>query len=479
MLLIKQSHSSNYSPRTYHNAREGVVTAAFAVDFLTAGERLTKKAAGENYVGVPLYASAKDAAAAVINALRAAGASSLNIAGNGIYTLSKHGWTQPRLNQHLFEVLDLVSREIELTKIVSGGQTGVDMAGIVAAKALGVRMIVATLPKGYVQRHEDGIDREHTHEEILEAVMREVEALRPDAAQGDKPRAEQGGRIRVVSKRAGGTRAEPGEIVIDGDRKNPILGNRHFLKDFKDADERARVIQKHKTLDFEPDMARQGPIYHEVIKLARMVADGKKIALACWCAPLPCHCDHIATAVREHATKLSPATATRNQISGFQGEHRWLSNFWAAKVSLAGVEYPTVEHAYQAAKTMDPVMREEIRACSTPHEAKAMSKQLKPRPDWDEIRVGVMRDLLLQKFSQVRMRSLLLATENSELIESNTWGDVFWGVCRGRGENMLGKLIMEIRSSLRTAPALEPDSSPVPALSSGSPAPYRRSIFPR
>ena len=70
------------------------------------------------------------------------------------------------------------------------------------------------------------------------------------------------------------------------------------------------------------------------------------------------------------------------------------------------------------------------------------------RLDWDTVKISVMRNLLQQKFAQTPYRELLLATGNHLIIEGNTWGDVFWGVCLGVGENNLGKLIMEIRASL-------------------------------
>jgi predicted NAD-dependent protein-ADP-ribosyltransferase YbiA (DUF1768 family) len=62
-----------------------------------------------------------------------------------------------------------------------------------------------------------------------------------------------------------------------------------------------------------------------------------------------------------------------------------------------------------------------------------------------------MRDLLRQKFAHPELRRLLLATGDAELVEGNTWGDRFWGVCAGRGQNHLGRLLMAIRAEIRTA----------------------------
>jgi len=132
-------------------------------------------------------------------------------------------------------------------------------------------------------------------------------------------------------------------------------------------------------------------------------------------------------------------------IDRFSGQYRWLSNFWPADVSLDGVVYPTVEHAYQAAKTLDPAERERIRLIPGASAAKRLSHDLDVRDDWGRIRVRVMRELLQQKFSHPELRQKLLATGKEVLVEGNTWGDTFWGVCAGKGENRLGRLLMEIR----------------------------------
>ena len=60
-----------------------------------------------------------------------------------------------------------------------------------------------------------------------------------------------------------------------------------------------------------------------------------------------------------------------------------------------------------------------------------------------------MKDLLEQKFAKPELKKLLLATDDMLLVEGNTWGDTYWGVCNGIGFNMLGKLLVELRSQLR------------------------------
>jgi len=109
--------------------------------------------------------------------------------------------------------------------------------------------------------------------------------------------------------------------------------------------------------------------------------------------------------------------------------------------------FKTVEHAYQAAKTYSIDDRMKIANADTPGQAKRLGRKANVRSDWESVKVGVMRGLLIQKFSDVNLRKKLLATGKQELIEGNEWGDLFWGVCKGNGKNILGKLLMEIRDN--------------------------------
>lgn len=136
-------------------------------------------------------------------------------------------------------------------------------------------------------------------------------------------------------------------------------------------------------------------------------------------------------------------------IREFQGQFRFLSNFYPAEVELDEVTYPTVEHAYQAAKTRDLLLRRGIRNAQRPGLAKRWGRSIRPRSDWEEVKVGIMHQLVKQKFSREPLKSQLLATGDAELIEGNTWGDKFWGKFCGEGENHLGRILMEVREELR------------------------------
>jgi ribA/ribD-fused uncharacterized protein len=135
-------------------------------------------------------------------------------------------------------------------------------------------------------------------------------------------------------------------------------------------------------------------------------------------------------------------------IYGFTDPFRFLSNFYPVKVIWETIEFQSVEHAYVAAKTDDFGLKLQIAEVKTPGEVKRLGRQLELRDDWEEIKLDVMLDLLIQKFSQEPFKTKLMLTKDLYLEETNTWGDKFWGVCNGVGENNLGKLLMWVRASL-------------------------------
>lgn len=136
-------------------------------------------------------------------------------------------------------------------------------------------------------------------------------------------------------------------------------------------------------------------------------------------------------------------------IKSFTGKYWFLSNFYPCEISFDGEIYPSVEHAYQAAKTLDKKDREIIRTQKTPGRAKKYGQTVTLRDDWEEIKIGIMTELVHQKFFRnKRLQNLLYETGEQELVEGNTWGDCFWGVCNRKGENHLGKTLMEVRDEI-------------------------------
>ena len=129
--------------------------------------------------------------------------------------------------------------------------------------------------------------------------------------------------------------------------------------------------------------------------------------------------------------------------------YNWLSNFFIVDVRLDGKLYPSVEHAYKAAKTIDPEERRGFANQISLH-AQSLGKKVTLRNDW-EVKLQVMEDLLRQKFRDPWLRTRLLETGEAELIEGNDWGDTYWGVCKGQGKNHLGRLLMKIREELKHA----------------------------
>lgn len=141
------------------------------------------------------------------------------------------------------------------------------------------------------------------------------------------------------------------------------------------------------------------------------------------------------------------------KIDRFSGQYGWLSNFSTCRVVMPdGIEYPSVEHAYQAYKSKDPEQKKKIAKLRTAALAKREGRRLKVRDDWESIKLKVMFTALNRKFSADNPQFVenLLGTGNAELVEGNTWGDTYWGVCRGQGENNLGKLLMKIRDGLQS-----------------------------
>lgn len=138
-------------------------------------------------------------------------------------------------------------------------------------------------------------------------------------------------------------------------------------------------------------------------------------------------------------------------IRGFNGEYRWLSNFWDCKVWAHGILYSNVEAPYQSCKTLDTLTWIEFAGLNGA-EAKKLGRTFVTMDSWDRQKVGVMKELLEQKFSTLNpdLLAKLLSTGNREIIEDNWWNDRYWGVCRGRGQNILGLLLMEIRAARRS-----------------------------
>jgi ribA/ribD-fused uncharacterized protein len=139
-------------------------------------------------------------------------------------------------------------------------------------------------------------------------------------------------------------------------------------------------------------------------------------------------------------------------IVNFGGQYDFLSNFYPCAIKYDGVTYPSVEHAYQAAKTLNIVERELIRLATTPGKAKRLGRGVTMRPRWNMLRIGIMTQLVWAKFDDPQLGEMLKSTFPDALIEGNTWGDKFWGAVWENdtwvGKNILGCILMSKRTRL-------------------------------
>lgn len=141
-------------------------------------------------------------------------------------------------------------------------------------------------------------------------------------------------------------------------------------------------------------------------------------------------------------------------IDSFRRPYSFLSNFSKAPITVDGITYLTVEHAFQAAKTYDVNVKMKIAATQRADWAKRMGGRVKLREDWNDVKLDIMKELLNLKFQDERLAAKLIATGNATLVEGNPWHDNFYGQCTcvnctGKGQNHLGKLLMEIRDRLK------------------------------
>ena len=143
-------------------------------------------------------------------------------------------------------------------------------------------------------------------------------------------------------------------------------------------------------------------------------------------------------------------------INSFKDEYKKFSNFHPVVILYEGRNYPSVEHAYVAAKTKDEMFRKKVSELQENEAgiAKHMGRKIKLRKNWELIKYSLMKRFLYQKFTRDKFKSLLLSTGNSYIEEGNYWHDNYWGNCyckkceKIEGKNKLGKLLMEIRGNI-------------------------------
>ena len=136
-------------------------------------------------------------------------------------------------------------------------------------------------------------------------------------------------------------------------------------------------------------------------------------------------------------------------IDSFRNEYSFLSNYSCSPFYIDTILFPTMEHYFQASKANNQKDYLFIANAPTPGDAKRLGRRIQLRPDWEEVKDNVMLIGLRKKFADPELRDLLLATGDEELVEGNYWGDTYWGVCNGIGQNKLGKLLMQVREEIK------------------------------
>lgn len=142
-------------------------------------------------------------------------------------------------------------------------------------------------------------------------------------------------------------------------------------------------------------------------------------------------------------------------IVSFTGEHFFLSNFYKSPVRIGKFTFKSSEAAFQAAKyqAMNGSDKEKsdyvasVMMCNEPGETKKLGKIVDiDTVVWDAMKVRHMREIVRAKFDQNHdLRAKLMHTGSGILVETNNWGDTYWGRCNGRGMNILGVILMELR----------------------------------
>ncbi|MBE5951822.1 MAG: NADAR family protein [Lachnospiraceae bacterium] len=141
-------------------------------------------------------------------------------------------------------------------------------------------------------------------------------------------------------------------------------------------------------------------------------------------------------------------------IAGFRNEYYFLSNFYICNINYNGKTYQSAEAAFQAQKSLDENIQWQFTGLS-PRDARTQGKRVPLRPDWEEVKEDIMKEILIIKFSKPELKEKLLETGDEFLEETNGWHDNHWGNCNCErcrnipGKNMLGNLLMDVRKNFQ------------------------------
>ncbi|TAH32346.1 NADAR family protein [Candidatus Saccharibacteria bacterium] len=150
-----------------------------------------------------------------------------------------------------------------------------------------------------------------------------------------------------------------------------------------------------------------------------------------------------------------PDLVTDGSIVGFYPREFFVfDNFSSFQVDWRGRRWPTSEHAYQAAHFFDtaPELAEQIFVARSAHDAYKLAKSNahQASDNWEDIKVGIMEEIIRAKCEQnPYVKEKLLATLDETIVEDSPKDD-FWGWGKDhKGRNELGKIWMRLRDELR------------------------------
>lgn len=159
----------------------------------------------------------------------------------------------------------------------------------------------------------------------------------------------------------------------------------------------------------------------------------------------------------QHHAKVDGSTAEIRFYRANEKPYGAFSNLFRRPVLFEGEEFPTAEHAYQAGKARKKDVRAWILSAPSPSLVAMAAHGLYTWdivPNWSKVKFDRMREVLRAKFAQHEdLRHLLLSTGSARLVESCKTDNLVnrtWGEVNGKGKNMLGRLLMEVRDELRT-----------------------------
>ena len=154
----------------------------------------------------------------------------------------------------------------------------------------------------------------------------------------------------------------------------------------------------------------------------------------------------------ENARRIQELVESHPECSGepivhFDGQFKFLSNFFHSPIEVHNYSFENNEAGFQAFKDLARIGEF---ARIKPSQAKKLGRQVQLRPDWEQVKNSVMEDVVRAKFTQnAELKQRLLATGDRLLIEGNWWKDTTWGIANNKGENRLGTILMKVRKEIR------------------------------